>query len=111
MVTVEKLRELGANVDEGLARCLNKEDFYLKLVGMVLADDGYERLQAAIDAGDYQEAFERAHSLKGIVGNVSLTNLLAPIEEMTEELRNREERDYSGQLTEMFTELEKLRAL
>ena len=29
MVTLEFLREYGANVDEGLARCMNMESFYL----------------------------------------------------------------------------------
>ena len=28
MLTIEKLKEYGANVEEGLARCLNNEAFY-----------------------------------------------------------------------------------
>ena len=52
MITIDNLAELGANVGEGVARCMGKEDFYLKLVNMVVADDGYERLKAAIEAHD-----------------------------------------------------------
>ena len=111
MITIDNLAELGANVAEGVARCMGKEDFYLKLVNMVVADDGYERLKAAIEAHDLEEGFERAHALKGAVSNVSLTPLLEPISEMTELLRDRSDIDYSDLVNKMFEELDKLRAL
>ena len=111
MITIDNLAELGANVEEGVARCMGKEDFYLKLVNMVVADDGYERLKAAIEAHDLDEGFERAHALKGAVSNVSLTPLLEPISEMTELLRDRSDIDYSDLVNKMFEELDKLRAL
>ena len=111
MITIDNLAELGANVGEGVARCMGKEDFYLKLVNMVVADDGYERLKAAIEAHDLEEGFERAHALKGAVSNVSLTPLLEPISEMTELLRDRSDIDYSDLVNKMFEELNKLRAL
>ena len=34
MLTIEKLKAYGANVDEGLSRCMNNETFYLRLVNM-----------------------------------------------------------------------------
>ena len=34
MITIESLKAYGADVEEGLARCLNKEDFYLKMVNL-----------------------------------------------------------------------------
>ena len=111
MITIDNLAELGANVGEGVARCMGKEDFYLKLVNMVVADDGYERLKAAIEAHDLEEGFERAHALKGAVSNVSLTPLLEPISEMTELLRDRSDIDYSDLVNKMFEELDKRRAL
>ena len=111
MITSDNLAELGADVEEGVARCMGKEDFYLKLVNMVVADDWYERLKAALEAHDLDEAFERAHALKGTIANVSLTPLLEPISAMTEQLRNRSDVDYSGLVDKMFEELDKLRAL
>ena len=111
MLDLDSLKALGADVDSGLARCMNNEDFYLRLVKMALADENYDKLRAAVEAGDLKEGFERAHALKGMLGNVSLTNLLDPILEMTEALRAREERDYSGLLDKMDEELAKLRAL
>lgn len=110
-MTIDQLKELGANTAEGLERCLNNEEFYLRMVGMALADDGYDRLKTAIEAHDLDEAFERAHALKGSLANVSLTNLLTPVAQMTEDLRARKDIDYSAKLEEMFEELEKLRSL
>ena len=86
MPEVEALKALGANTEEGLGRCLNNEAFYLRLVGMALADDKYGKLRAAVEAGDLTAGFEYAHALKGMLANVALTNLLAPIAEMTEAL-------------------------
>ena len=111
MLTIDNLKSLGANTDEGLARCLGKEDFYLRMVSMALADDGFERLRDAVSSGDLDEGFERAHALKGVLSNVSLTTLAEPIIEMTEALRVRNEIDYSGLLDRMDEELQKYRAL
>ena len=111
MLTIDVLNELGADTKSGLARCLDNEEFYLRMVTMALKDDGYERLKAAVEAGDLNEAFERAHALKGVLGNVSLDNLAAPVITITEELRAKKEMDYSAILDQIFTELGKLRAL
>ena len=111
MLTIENLKALGANTDEGLARCLGKEDFYLRMVSMALADDGFEKLQAAVQNGDLNEGFERAHALKGVLSNVSLTTLSEPVSEITEELRARNNIDYSALLNRIDEELKKYRSL
>ena len=36
MLTVETLRAYGADVDEGITRCMGNEQFYMKLVGKLL---------------------------------------------------------------------------
>ena len=111
MLTIEKMNEIGANTSEGLGRCLNNEAFYLRMVKMAVSDTGYERLKEALEQGDLNAGFERAHALKGVLANVALTNLLDPVSEMTEFLRSRTEMDYSGLLEKMFTELGKYRDL
>ena len=111
MLTIENLKALGANTDEGLARCLGKEDFYLRMVSMALADDGFEKLMDAVQKGDLNEGFERAHALKGVLSNVSLTTLAEPVSEITEELRARNEIDYSALLNRIDEELKKYRSL
>lgn len=111
MLTIDALKELGANTDEGMARCMNNEAFYLKMVGMVLANDGFEKLAEAVSEGNLDEGFEAAHALKGILSNVSLTTLAVPVSEICEELRERTEKDYSGQLALIASEVAKYRTL
>jgi len=111
MLSIENLKALGANTDEGLARCLGKEDFYLRMVGLALADTGYEKLREAVQNGDLDEGFERAHALKGVLGNVSLTTLAEPVIEITEELRARRDIDYTDLLNRIDTVLGQYRAL
>ena len=94
-MTLDDLRAYGANVDEGLGRCMNNESFYLRLVDMVKNEQGFDTLEQAIAAGDLKAAFEAAHSLKGVLGNLSLTPLFDPINEITELLRAETQMDYS----------------
>lgn len=112
MLTVEKLRAYGANVEEGLTRCMNNEGFYLKLVNMAMDDKGVEKLQAAVEAGDRKAAFEAAHALKGMLGNLALTPVSEPASEITELLRADTDADYAalaGKLTEEWKRLLALR--
>ena len=112
MLTIEALRAYGANTAEGLNRCFNKEDFYLKLVGMGLADGNFDRLKAALDAGDTAAAFEAAHALKGSIGNLALTPIYEPVCALTELLRGKTGPvDATALAAEVFAQLEKARAL
>lgn len=95
MLTTEKLRQYGANVDEGLKRCVNNEQLYLTLVNRFLDQNTFPDLKAAIQDHDLEKAFHIAHSLKGVIGNLSLSPLYDVIYQMTELLRNRTEIDYS----------------
>ena len=108
MLTIDKLKAFGANAHEGLSRCLNNEDFYLKLVNKAVSDAGFERLKTAIESGDYNEAFEAAHGLKGILGNLSLTPIYEPTAKMTELLRGGNDTDYAPLLNEIITARETL---
>lgn len=111
MLTLENLKALGADTEGGLARCINNEEFYFRMVGLSLEDANFDKLRDAIGSGDLDGAFEAAHALKGILGNVGLTQLYEPIAEMTEELRERKDLDYSQYTDKIFSELEKHRAL
>ena len=101
MLTIEKLRAWGADVDEAMARCLNNEAFYLRLVDKGLQDPNFDRLKEAIAAGYLDKAFEAAHALKGVLANLALTPVLGPVREITELLRARTQTDYAPLLTEM----------
>ena len=73
MLTIEKLNDFGANTEEGLGRCYGNEALYLRLVGMIPAEASFDKLQSAIESNDLDAAFEAAHALNGVLGNLSLT--------------------------------------
>ena len=111
MMTLDDLAAYGANTEEGLARCMGNEDFYLRLVGIAQNDKGYDALQAAVQEHNLRAAFEAAHSLKGVLGNLSLTPLYDKVCKMTELLRAEEKTDYAPLLAEINGLREELRAL
>ena len=111
MITIDSLREYGANVDEGLARCMDQADFYIGLVKSVIPDTKPQELKAQIEAGDLDKAFDTAHALKGMYTNLSLTPVAEPIIELTELLRARTVTDYAPLLDKLLSaksELDKL---
>ncbi len=111
MLTIEKLKEFGADVEDGLVRCMNKEDFYLKLVGKAIEDNRLTLLGRQLGEKDLKGAFETAHALKGMYSNLSLNPLTKPISEMTELLRNGTDTDYMPLLNEAMVQFEKLSSL
>ncbi len=108
MLTLENLKEFGANVEEGVTRCLDDEEFYIDLVNSSISDSRIDELEELIAAGDFDKAFEVAHALKGMYGNISLTPLFKPVSEITEKLRRREQGDYSDLLNEAKAQKAKL---
>ncbi|MBR1392401.1 MAG: Hpt domain-containing protein [Ruminococcus sp.] len=111
MLDIQSLKEFGANTEEGIARCMGAEDFYLSLVGTVTGDKRLGELEKALAAKDLDAAFEHAHALKGMYGNLSLTPLFEPVNEMTELLRSRTDTDYSELLAKAKEKFAELRAL
>ena len=111
MITIDSLKTYGANVEEGLARCLNKEDFYLKMVNLGLKDERFEKLGDILASKDLDAAFEAVHALKGVIGNLALTPLYEPINKMTELLRARTDTDYSELAAEVKAQRNKILAM
>ena len=95
-MTIDSLKKFGANVDEGLERCMGMEDFYLEMIELGLADERFELLGQQLDALNYDEAFETVHALKGVIGNLALGPLYNTIFDMTEHLRAKEDVDYKA---------------
>ena len=107
-MTLDALSAYGANVGEGMNRCLNDEPFYLEMVAMTLADKNFAVLKAAMEAGDSRAAFAAAHSLKGAIGNVALTPIYEPLCALTELLRGKDSPVEDGELLErIMTQREK----
>ena len=102
MLTLDALRSYGANVDEGLGRCMNNEALYTRFVGKCMEDSNFGKLKEALDQEDWTGAFEAAHALKGVLGNLSLTPIYEPVQKLTDLLRPREACDYKELLEQIL---------
>ena len=111
MLTVESLREYGADVDTGIRRCAGKEELYLRLVKKIPDSESFAELDEAIAANNLDAAFDAVHALKGICANLALDPLLDPISEITELLRSRTQMDYSPNVDKINSALDALKAL
>ena len=108
---LSKLREYGANVDEGMGRCLNNESFYLMLVDEALKDTTLLNLEGLIKEKNFKEAFELTHALKGMYGNLSITPLFNAVATIVEPLRRNEDIDYTEMIKNVMDEFNRFQAL
>ena len=69
------LVDAGIDVDEALSRMMGSEALLLRLLRKFLDDTNYEKLRAAVAAGDGEAALAASHTLKGVCGNLSMTAL------------------------------------
>ena len=111
MLTIESLRSFGANVDEGLGRCMKNESFYLRMVRMGSADANFEKLAQAVEQDDLSAAIEAAHALQGVMANLALTPIAAPVAELTEQLRAKTPGDYREDVKKILALRDELKAL
>ena len=75
MSMLDELKALGANVDEGLERCLGRTDLYEKFINKLPEMLEDPEIKAAFDRGDDQTVIEKTHAIKGVTGNLSITPL------------------------------------
>ncbi len=112
MLTIDSLKAYGADVASGLNRCMGMTDFYLRLVNKELEDGNFAALKNAVEAKNIQAAFEAAHALKGALGNLALTPLCDPVNQLTEMLRSAETMPDTGDLVpRIFQALDDLKAM
>lgn len=83
-----ELKEWGCDVDGALARFLDDEKLYVQCVRMAAEDPDYEALKEALLSEQIQAAFDSAHTLKGVFGNLGLTPLYEPTVRITDLLRS-----------------------
>ncbi len=86
----EFYRRVGADADEVVRRLGVGEELVVCFALRYREDDTFERLAAALDADDTEEAFRAAHTLKGSSGTLGFERLYREASDMTEMLRRGE---------------------
>lgn len=71
----EKLEQAGIDVSGALERFMGNEALLERFLNKFLNDPNYGKLAAALDAGDEEAALTAAHTLKGVCGNLAMTEL------------------------------------
>ena len=111
MLTLDSLRAWGADVDDGMKRCMNNEAFYLRLIVKAMQETSCDDLKQAVENGDLTRGFEIAHALKGVTGNLALTPIDKPVREITELLRAGTQDGCSALLDEILIRKQELSAM
>lgn len=104
----EELYRYGVNLSEVMERFINDEELYYDCLYSFIDDPSFESLGDTLRAKEYEAAFEHAHALKGVAGNLGLYPLLNVICDIVEPLRNHEYSNLEQQYREVLTEREKL---
>lgn len=84
---LQQLKDSGCDIDGALARTLNDETFLLHCLSVAMEGPEFAELGTALEQNDAKAAFEYAHALKGVLGNVGLTPLLNHVVKIVEPLR------------------------
>ena len=84
----ELLEQHGFDVDGTMKRFLNNEQLYKKCLKKFLTDESMEKLKISCEAGDTQEAFKAAHTMKGFISNLGINKLYHLLTPMVEKLRD-----------------------
>lgn len=87
MTLKECYAALGGDYDEVMGR-LRSERLVQKFVLKFLNDGSYQLLLDSLAAGDREEAFRAAHTIKGVCANLAFNELLESSEGLTEALRD-----------------------
>lgn len=75
---------VGGNANEMIGRMGGSEAMVAKFLHMFADDPSYGKMQDAIAAGDAEEAFHAAHTLKGVCMNLGLARLHEATAELVE---------------------------
>lgn len=83
----QRAKNAGIDIDSGVERFSGNEMLYEKFLHRFADDKSYPELVAALSAGDCGAAFNAAHTLKGVSGNLSLIRLQKLVSKQVEYLR------------------------
>jgi HPt (histidine-containing phosphotransfer) domain-containing protein len=102
MLDREILKGAGIDYEDGVRRCGDNSSLYERLLSLFLADDNFEGAKKGLADKDYDELFSRTHEIKGMSGNMSITDVYRTSSNVVALLRAK---DYDA-IPAAFAELE-----
>jgi HPt (histidine-containing phosphotransfer) domain-containing protein len=87
MDLINDLQGLGVNTDEALKRFMNNASLYERMLGKLPKNVRELEVMPCLTTQDYDKALQNAHTLKGVMGNLSVTPLYNGYSEIVTLLR------------------------
>lgn len=84
---LKQLTDGGIDVDDALGRFMGNEGLLERFLKKFLDDENYEKLKEAVKNGDVENMITASHTLKGVCGNLSMTELFTLFDRQVKELR------------------------
>ncbi|MCL1805569.1 MAG: Hpt domain-containing protein [Clostridiales bacterium] len=75
------------NIKEALTRVRDNKKLFRRMLGLFMESGEFANLEDSLMQKDYGKAADAAHAIKGMTGNLSLTELFKISTRMMEELR------------------------
>ncbi|MEG1621723.1 MAG: Hpt domain-containing protein [Oscillospiraceae bacterium] len=108
---LKKLNDYGADVEGAMGRFLDDVDLYKTCFKTLVEDEAFVKLGEELKAENYEQAFEYAHTLKGVIGNMGITPLYRVICSIVETLRKNELDGLQGYYADAVEQLNQLKAM
>ncbi|MEF9921277.1 MAG: Hpt domain-containing protein [Anaerovoracaceae bacterium] len=108
---IEELKKMQCDVEGAMERFLDDYDLYGVCLESLVSDPSFVELGVALSENDAEKAFENAHTLKGIIGNMGLTPMLKIVEQIVEPLRKGELDGLMPLYDQLILENKKIKAL
>lgn len=96
--------DYGGDYTGTMSRFLGNENLYYKILPKLFQDDNLQKLGEALNAGNLDDAFMAAHTLKGVSANLGLIPLYDAVCAIVEPLRRQEQ---GAAYTEMYQTIQK----
>lgn len=87
MDLLDELKKLGVNTEEGLERFSGNKSLYARMMGKFPASVNDLDVISSIEANDIEAAITKAHTIKGVTGNLSITPLYTAYTQIVNDLR------------------------
>lgn len=95
---LEKLEDMGAEVEDTLDRLMGDEELYMEYLVKFPENENIIELEKAVDAGDCDRAMKEVHTLKGVALNLGLLPLVDVCMDMLLDFRADKNESALGQM-------------
>lgn len=104
----KELEEWGCDVQGAKERFDNDDALFRTCMELFLEDENFKKLNEEIKKNDFQEAFNAAHTIKGVAANLGLTPIYDAVSDVVQELRGGNLEASKALVPRLNTEMEKM---